>query len=1647
MAAIGDLLVRVGANIQGFDSEMAKVSSIAGKTAAEVEKKFSGFDAIGRNLVRLGAGLSAAVTLPLAGLASGALQAAGAMEQAEIGFTTLLKSGTAAGMMLKELRELALKTPFEFKELTTAAQKLMAMGFAAKEIIPTMRTIGDATSALGRGVETFDRIGLALGQMRNSAKLSAQDMKQLTEAGIRGWEYLSQATGIAMSDIQEKARDVLTGAQAAQIIMQGMARDFAGAMEAQSKSLIGMWSNVKDAVNFALADIGKTLLPLAKNVIDGFIFPMLEGAKALAHWFAALPQPVQMGALAIGVMAAAAGPLLVALGALSMGFGSFLSGTAALGKMITGVSSSISGVLIPAVAALAAVVTTVELFKLVGAFKEFADTAGVWLDRTFNLTQAFNALRESIFGAKKAADEVSGSAKKATEDVGFWAGAYDQLNVSLGKIGWSTFLTPLNVSRMAIQNATEDLSKLTNTWLTMEQAATGAMNRLRKTVTDQMREQAKAAGGFTTEAMRQAEALDRVKKAAEANVEEQKKLQVELKAAQQHLKETQRLFKLHLADDLQLAAAKEQVRQAYMKLNPAIKDSGLHVAELNKQLKENAYHALPFNVRLLEQRLRLRELKDELARATAEEILWNVELATGNGTLQEVSKALEGTATKLREVVPELQTVTDVMRVFSGTMDGVVPKLDEFHEALKRTGQKSSDELRRAAEQADKDYQTIADREGKASGVAQEAWAKATRAHIEYLRAIGADVSKLEAELAKWEDAHKKHAGKVQIIWGQIKGILRDAGRDFTRSLSDIFVSSLFGNKQNEELAKQAADLRRNLAERTTEWETYQANAVAELEKIRAKFASDLAEQEGELRAKLADRTQEFQTYVADVTAELERLKQKHGEEAELEIAVLKAALAEKTSEYSAYHEHVFAQIEEARAANAASLAEQLNDLEDSLRDRKQTFDDYVTDVNIKLSRIGVDTEDAIGDETRKTRRAIDERRKDFKRDEEDTLDRINRLKKAGKKETDQEIIDLRKSLARKKDDLDEYIREQEEDLADYTEEHKRAAERQTADLKAELERRTRDQNEYIAENAEKVKEITEKHAAQLKKQTDDLLASLDKRGSDLEAYRILTEQKIAAVTEKHAVQLAKEEADLLASLEKRKAALDAYAVDIAGKIEKVRIDSAARLADEEADLAASLARQKSEYDQYVTDVTAKLEEIKEKHVTIWGQIADLVIGEDGVLSRMAKAFTALALDVIGGTFMGKLAELLKKIPMIGDAVGDIFTKIGVSTGPGGGGSIATPPIFGGGIPGGGGKGDGGGGGGGISVGRGGAAATGALIGSVIPGVGTAIGAAIGGLIDLGVAIAGLFGQSRQENTLNAIEENTRYIKGYAYVGLATQLIFQPKLKEISDYLWEVQIVALNTITENQERAERWFQGLLTYAVASYDKLDTLVQYATGTFELIRDEIVTRLAGTNQTGGTLTLNTGDLLASLSSLAAITQDGFASVVRAIGDWAKKPATATAVQYVAAGNLGPDIAGQLSTANNTLSGISLILSKATGILNPTQAVFQQGGELTTLSEQIGGLATRTAERLSAAVDQLREISGIDRMVLAAADATRAAVLETGGRLERAILAGAGGPQISLTIDMRDSVFTGDNKAALAKEVVNEITGELRRNGFNL
>lgn len=264
MSTLGDVVVRLRANISDLRRNMDEARNHLRDFQREVRETTRQYKAIGEAGAKAGAALVATLGV-LGGLG---VKYNADMERATTSFQTLLGSAEAAKSMLADLQQFAANTPYEFPGVQESAKLMLAMGFNAKAVMPSLQALGDAVAAIGGNEDTLNGVTLAIGQMMTKGKISAEEMNQLAERGIAGWEIMAQAMGKSKAELMDMAaQGELMADVALPKLIEGMQQKYKGAMDAQSKTFYGMLSTLRDNIMMTLGQISA---PAFDKIKEGF---------------------------------------------------------------------------------------------------------------------------------------------------------------------------------------------------------------------------------------------------------------------------------------------------------------------------------------------------------------------------------------------------------------------------------------------------------------------------------------------------------------------------------------------------------------------------------------------------------------------------------------------------------------------------------------------------------------------------------------------------------------------------------------------------------------------------------------------------------------------------------------------------------------------------------------------------------------------------------------------------------------------------------------------------------------------------------------------------------------------------------------------------------------------------------------------------------------------------------------------------------------------------------------------------------------------------------------------------------------------------------------------------------------------------------
>ncbi len=253
--------------------EMDQIDNKVTATAAATSAKFK---TAGLAAGAAFAGIGLAATAGLGAIATFGLSSAAKLEQTQISFNALLGSAEEGQAIFKELQQFAAVTPFEFPEIADAAKRFFAfnqtIGLTDDQVEEFLTTIGDIASVTGSGAEGLNRVAFAFGQIASKGRVSLEELNQIGDSilGFSPLQALADKFGVttaeAMDMVSSGSIDATTGIAA---LLEGM-KDFpgaAGAMEAQSQTLLGVFSTFKDTIGQALAGAFTPVIPQIKDAL------------------------------------------------------------------------------------------------------------------------------------------------------------------------------------------------------------------------------------------------------------------------------------------------------------------------------------------------------------------------------------------------------------------------------------------------------------------------------------------------------------------------------------------------------------------------------------------------------------------------------------------------------------------------------------------------------------------------------------------------------------------------------------------------------------------------------------------------------------------------------------------------------------------------------------------------------------------------------------------------------------------------------------------------------------------------------------------------------------------------------------------------------------------------------------------------------------------------------------------------------------------------------------------------------------------------------------------------------------------------------------------------------------------------------------
>lgn len=193
----------------------------------------------------------------------------GQFQQLEIAFSTMLKSKEKADKLMSELVDIAAKTPFDLQGVASSAKQMIAYGSSAENVGDELVMLGNVAAGVG---SQLSEIAYLYGTLRTQGRAYAVDIRQFAGRGIPIYEELAKVLGVTKDEVSGLVKEGKVGFKEVEQAFRNMTSEsgiYYNLMQEQSKSLTGQLSNLGDAWDTMLNEIGKDTQGIASAGISG----------------------------------------------------------------------------------------------------------------------------------------------------------------------------------------------------------------------------------------------------------------------------------------------------------------------------------------------------------------------------------------------------------------------------------------------------------------------------------------------------------------------------------------------------------------------------------------------------------------------------------------------------------------------------------------------------------------------------------------------------------------------------------------------------------------------------------------------------------------------------------------------------------------------------------------------------------------------------------------------------------------------------------------------------------------------------------------------------------------------------------------------------------------------------------------------------------------------------------------------------------------------------------------------------------------------------------------------------------------------------------------------------------------------------------
>jgi hypothetical protein len=200
----------------------------------------------------------------------------------------LLMAAGASEELYRELRNIAILSPYQFENVFQTFRQSMAFGFKADEARDFTDALLNMAAGVGADASMLDRMSYNLAQVRLVGKVTRLDVRQLAMAGldlVSVLKYMGKQHNVVIKDIDDFNNAIASG----RLKWEDFASDFkkyadenfGGAAERMSRTLYGLKSTMQDVFALSMPELlgpaFEVIAGLGSQILDRFMGALNSG--------------------------------------------------------------------------------------------------------------------------------------------------------------------------------------------------------------------------------------------------------------------------------------------------------------------------------------------------------------------------------------------------------------------------------------------------------------------------------------------------------------------------------------------------------------------------------------------------------------------------------------------------------------------------------------------------------------------------------------------------------------------------------------------------------------------------------------------------------------------------------------------------------------------------------------------------------------------------------------------------------------------------------------------------------------------------------------------------------------------------------------------------------------------------------------------------------------------------------------------------------------------------------------------------------------------------------------------------------------------------------------------------------------------------